>query len=130
MDGETYLEAARAALDGLTEAEIALAARREEPVGRVRLDIPIGFGRVLIPTFAALRARYPKVVLDLSLNDRQSDAVAEGWDIVVRAGELPAEGGITVRKLCDVRLRLYASAGYLANRPPLTAVKDLRNQCG
>src|ERR1700750_1814572 len=36
-DGETYLEAARIALEGLNEAEIALAARRAEPAGRVRL---------------------------------------------------------------------------------------------
>ena len=36
-DGETYLEAARSALDGLAEAEVALAARRDEPVGRVRI---------------------------------------------------------------------------------------------
>ena len=51
-DGELYLEAARTALDGLNEAEIALSARRDEPVGRVRLDIPIGFGRMLLPVFA------------------------------------------------------------------------------
>ena len=49
-DGELYLDAARAALDGLSEAETALSARRNEPVGRVRLDIPIGFGRLLLPT--------------------------------------------------------------------------------
>src|ERR1700742_4062685 len=37
-DGETYLEAARLALEGLSEAEIALAARRDQPAGRVRMD--------------------------------------------------------------------------------------------
>ena len=90
-DGELYLEAARTALDGLNEAEIALSARRDEPVGRVRLDIPIGFGRMLLPVFALVREQYPKVTLELSLSDRQSDPVKDGWDIVIRAGELPAE---------------------------------------
>src|ERR1700744_1970145 len=52
-DGETYLEAARIALEGLNEAEIALAARRAEPAGRVRLDAPIGFRRLLFSMFAA-----------------------------------------------------------------------------
>src|SRR5215472_11430251 len=33
-DGQIYLDAARAAIDGLAEAEVALAARRNEPVGR------------------------------------------------------------------------------------------------
>lgn len=124
-DGETYLEAARLALDSLGEAEIALSARRDEPTGRVRLDVPVGFGRLLLPTFASIRERYPKVTLDLSLNDRQSDAVGEGWDIVVRIGALPAGGDITVRKLCELRQGLYASAEYLRRHEPIASVSDL-----
>jgi DNA-binding transcriptional LysR family regulator len=123
-DGELYLEAARAALDGLNEAEVALSARRDEPVGRVRLDVPIGFGRLLLPTFERVRQRHPKVTVELSLSDRQSDPVKDGWDIVVRAGELPAEGEMTVRKLCDVRLGLYASSDYLARHAPIVSVDD------
>lgn len=124
-DGEIYLEAARAALDGLNEAEVALSARRDEPVGRVRLDLPVGFGRLLLPTFEQVRQRHPKVTIELSLSDRQSDPVKDGWDIVVRAGVLPAEGEMTVRKLCDIRLGLYASSAYLARHAPLTSVDDL-----
>src|SRR6201985_3314600 len=90
-DGEIYLEAARSALDGLNEAEVALSARRDEPVGRVRLDVPIGFGRLLFATVESVRRSYPKVTIELSLSDRQSDPVKDGWDIVVRAGVLPAE---------------------------------------
>jgi DNA-binding transcriptional LysR family regulator len=123
-DGELYLEAARAALDGLNEAEVALSARRDEPVGRVRLDVPIGFGRLLLPTLERVRQRYPKVTVELSLSDRQSDPVKDGWDIVVRAGELPAEGEMTVRKLCDVRLGLYASSNYLGRHAPIASVDD------
>ena len=78
-----------------------------------------------MPVFAQVRQRHPKVSLELSLSDRQSDPVRDGWDIVVRAGELPAEGEMTVRKLCDVRLGLYASSGYLARHAPLTSIEDL-----
>jgi DNA-binding transcriptional LysR family regulator len=129
-DGQTYLEAARAALDGLSEAEIALAARREEPVGRVRLDIPVGFGQLLIPSFARLRERYPRVTLDLSLSDRQADVVGEGWDIVVRIGPLPPSGEMVVRKLCELRDGLYASPKYLEQHEPILSIKDLRKQDG
>jgi DNA-binding transcriptional LysR family regulator len=129
-DGQIYLDAARMALDGLGEAEIALAARRDEPVGRVRIDLAVGLGVPLIPSFAALRARYPKVTLDLSLNDRQTDPVKEGWDIVLRIGELPASGDMIVRKLCDLRNGLYASAAYLARRGPIPDIQTLREQEG
>ncbi len=129
-DGEIYLDAARTALDGLGEAEIALAARRDEPVGRVRIDLAVGLGVPLIPSFSALRARYPMVTLDLSLNDRHTDPVKEGWDIVLRIGELPATGDMIVRKLCDLRNRLYASADYLARRGPIADIQALREQDG
>lgn len=122
-DGEIYLEAARSALDGLNEAETALSARRDEPVGRVRLDIPIGFGRLLLPTLHRVRLQHRKVSVELNLSDRQSDPVKDGWDIVVRAGMLPAEGEMTVRKLCDVKLALYASSDYL-DRHALIASAD------
>ncbi|WP_213993474.1 LysR family transcriptional regulator [Sodalis sp. dw_96] len=127
-DGEIYLQAARMALDGLSEAETALAARHEDPAGRVRLNVPAGLGRLFLPTFAAIRKRYPKITLEFTLNDRHVDAVGEGWDIVVRIGQLPAEGEMTVRKLCDLRLGLYASAAYLKQRDPITSVKQLSDQ--
>src|SRR6201996_5521911 len=62
-DGETYLDAARVALEGLSEAEIALAARRDEPAGRVRVDAPIGFGSLLIASLGPFLQRYPRVTL-------------------------------------------------------------------
>ncbi len=124
-DGETYLLAAQAALEGLREAEQALAARRAEPIGRVRLDVPAGFGRLLMPYLAAMRRRYPKVTLEMALTDRMSDPVAEGWDIVVRIGELPADGEMTVRKLCDLRLALYASPDYLERRGEIRSLAEL-----
>jgi DNA-binding transcriptional LysR family regulator len=124
-DGETYLTAAQAAIEGLREAGQALAARRSEPIGRVRIDLPAGFGRLLLPTFASLRHKYPKVTLEVALTDRISDAVAEGWDIVVRIGDLPADSEMTVRKLCDLNLGLYAAPAYLAKKPPITAVNEL-----
>jgi DNA-binding transcriptional LysR family regulator len=129
-DGETYLEAARAALDGLNEAETALSARRDEPVGRVRLDVPIGFGRLLLPTLHQVRQQHSRITVELNLSDRQSDPVKDGWDIVVRAGVLPAEGEMTVRKLCDMRLALYASPGYLDSRTPILSVDDFSGHEG
>jgi DNA-binding transcriptional LysR family regulator len=124
-DGETYLIAAQAALDGLRDAAQALAARKEEPTGRVRLDIPSGFRQLFLPSISDLRTRYPKVTLEMSMTDRMSDAVGEGWDIVVRAGELPLDSDMTVRKLCDITLSLYAAPEYLARHAPVESAADL-----
>jgi DNA-binding transcriptional LysR family regulator len=124
-DGEIYLAAAQAALNGLNDAELALAARRAEPIGRVKVDLPSGLGRLLLPTWPKLRVRYPKVTLELGFSDRMSDAVGEGWDIVVRIGALPDDSEMTVRKLCDLRLGLYAAPEYVQSHKPIAAVPDL-----
>jgi len=129
-EGQTFLDAARAALDGLAEAEIALASRREEPAGRVRVDISVGLGTAILPTLADLRDRYPKVTLELSLTDRFSDPVKDGWDIVVRVGDLPVDGDMTVRKLCELRNGLFSSRRYLDQRPPIRSLTDLHDQDG
>jgi len=124
-DGETYLAAAQDALDGLRDAEQQLAARRSEPAGRVKIDLPAGFGRLLLPSFVELRERYPKLTLEVALTDRMSDAIGEGWDVVVRIGVLPQDSELTVRKLCDLRLGLYASPDYLARRGNVTSLAAL-----
>lgn len=127
-DGETYLKAALQALDSLRDAELSLAARRAEPIGRVKVDVPAGLGRLLLPTLSEFRVRYPKVILELALTDRMSDPVAEGWDIVVRIGELAADSDMSVRKLCDLKLALYASPSYLSRSRVISTVADLGTQ--
>jgi len=124
-DGETYLAAAVAALEGLHEAEQALAAQRLAPSGRVRVDLPTGFGRLVLPTLGRLRERHPDVVVELATGDRMSDPVADGWDIVVRIGQLPADSDMTVRKICDTKLGLYAAPAYLAARGGLDSPEAL-----
>jgi DNA-binding transcriptional LysR family regulator len=124
-DGETYLVAAQEALNGLREAEQQLASRRSEPAGRVKIDLPAGFGRLLLPSFIHLREQYPKITLEIALTDRMSDPVGEGWDVVVRIGTLPQDSEMTVRKLCDLRLGLYASPDYLARRGKVATLADL-----
>lgn len=54
-----------------------------------------------------------------------SDPVADGWDIVVRIGELPVDSDITVRKLCETRFGLYASPDYVAERGVIHSMGDL-----
>ena len=126
-DGETYLLAAQEALEGLREAEQQLASRRAEPAGRVKIDLPAGFGRLLLPSFIQLREKYPKLTVEMALTDRMSDPVGEGWDIVVRIGALPDDSEFTVRKLCDLKLGLYASPEYLARRGDVRTLAELND---
>jgi DNA-binding transcriptional LysR family regulator len=124
-DGEIYLAAARDAIERLQEAEQTLAANRVEPAGRVRIDLPAGFGRLMLPALQALRERYPKVIVEMALSDRRSDPVGDGWDIVVRIGHHPVASDMTVRKISDLTLGLYAAPCYLTQRGPINSIEDL-----
>lgn len=127
-DGEIYLAAARAATERLQEAEQTLAASRVEPAGRVRVDLPAGFGRLMLPALHALRERYPKVIVEMALSDRMSDPVGDGWDIVVRIGHRSSDSDMTVRKIADLTLGLYAAPSYLEQRAPVMSIADLNDQ--
>jgi len=123
-EGALYLEAARAALGSLVEAGRVLATRQGEPAGHLRLDLPAGLGRVILPTLAGFAARHPRLTLEVVLADRFSDPIAEGWDVVVRVGFL-ADSSLVARKLCDLRLGFYAAPAYLARRGVPHAPEDL-----
>jgi DNA-binding transcriptional LysR family regulator len=87
--------------------------------------MPSALGRLFLPTLEEIRRSHPKVTLDISLSDRHCDVIAEGWDLVIRIGELPEQGEMTVRKLCTLRHGLYASPQYIKRRGRPSKIGDL-----
>jgi len=124
-DGALYLDAARTALGTLDEAGQALAVRQGEPAGRLRVDLPAGLGRLVLPTLAGFCIRHPKVSVEAAFSDRYSDPVVEGWDVVVRIGPL-ADGDILARRLCGLVPTLYAAPDYLAAKGVPQSIPELR----
>ena len=95
--------------------QVAMAARGE-PSGRLRIaaSLPIGLHLIAL-MLPAFRSLYPKVTIDLRLDDQLVDIVEQGIDIAVRIGEL-ADSGLLSRQLTRLRLCAYASPAYLAAR--------------
>ena len=75
-----------------------------------------------MPVFLGL---YPQLALDLQLDDRFVDVVAEGFDCAIRiAGHLP-DSGLVAQALAKVPQVLVASPAYLDVAPPLRVPGDL-----
>lgn len=112
--GQTYYEECRSALGILQSAEQRIAERSAEPRGTVRVSLPTTQSRVLgfVSTFAQ---RYPKVEVEVEVDNRNVDFVARGFDMAIRAGDL-ADSSLVARKLGDETLGVFASPGYLARR--------------
>ena len=111
----------------LTEAdELESAAQASRAVrGRVRLDMPVSFARiVIVPRLPLLLARYPELELVLSATDRKVDPVREGFDCVLRVGRL-TDSELVVRRLGTLRMANCASQEYLRQHGVPEHLEDL-----
>ena len=85
--GADYLDHCRRIFAELAAAEETLSRAKEQPTGRLRVDVPGSFGRhILLPALPDFLARYPGIDLELRFNERVVDLVKEGVDLAVRAG--------------------------------------------
>jgi len=115
-EGEIYLARAREITDRIAAAEAEVTAGLERPRGHLRVNTGSAFARHrLLPALPAFLAAYPDITLDIAINDRRVDPVAEQADLLLRVGPLD-DSTLVARKLTEVRRVICASPGYLGRR--------------
>lgn len=124
-EGAAFADQAREALRALDNALNGVREAQAEPSGRVRISVGISFGRrYVLPALPALMARYPKLEIELSLDNRAVDLVAEGFDIGIRGGRI-RDSSLVARRVARLPLLLLASPAYLARRGTPTTLDEL-----
>jgi len=124
-EGAEYLRRCRRILDEIEDAEETLRGARSRPQGLLRVDVPVAFGRyLLLPALPEFTRRYPAIDLDIRLNDRVVDLVAERVDVALRTGNL--QPGLVARRVAQVNIVLCASPTYLADHGEPKTPDDLR----
>lgn len=112
-DGAAYYERVIKLLADMDDAETSLSNASILPRGRLRVDVPSPFARmILIPALPAFHAHYPDIQLDLGVSDRRVDLIGEGVDCVIRGGEL-TDLSLVARRVGDLTLGVYAAPSYL-----------------
>ncbi|HDR9058075.1 TPA: LysR family transcriptional regulator, partial [Burkholderia vietnamiensis] len=102
-----------------------------EPAGRVRISVPVLFGRQCVaPVVRRLVERYPKLEVDLSFSDRIADLVNDGFDVAVRIGELADTSALVGRKLGVQRMGICASPAYLSRHGRPSGLDELASHVG
>lgn len=127
-EGRAFYDRARQILSDLAEAERDVGAAREEAIGRLRIAAPMTFGTMhLGPAVADFMAAHPKVEIDLHLNDRRVDIVAEGFDLALRIAEPVEDSTFVDLRICETRRVLCAAPGLLRDGGAPEKPADLRD---
>ena len=115
-EGNAFLQHARAIIASVEEAEENMAARRQRPAGRLRVDAATPFMlHVIVPRVAGYRALHPEVELQLHSNEGIIDLIERRTDVAIRIGTL-RDSTLHARPLGSSRVRILASPDYLARR--------------
>jgi DNA-binding transcriptional LysR family regulator len=113
------------ALDELAKAEAALTHAEVQPMGKLRLSVPVVLGQAYVtPLIRQLRQRFPDLAIELSLMDRFVDLVHEEVDLAIRVGS-PFDSRLMSRRLCKNRRVLVASPAYLEQHGTPQSPEDL-----
>ena len=112
--GEAFLSQAEVVLDSVTELDELARGSAGQLTGRIRVTGPATLGIYKLATItAAFCAAHPAVSIEMSLNDRRVDIIAEGYDLAVRIGELQSSA-MVARRIGTYRFRVVASPRYVA----------------
>jgi DNA-binding transcriptional LysR family regulator len=123
--GADYLGHCRRVFAELAAAEETLRRGKEQPTGRLRVDVPGSFGRhILLPALPDFLSRYPGIDLDLRFNERVVDIVREGVDLAVRAGTV-TDPEVVAHRVSGSRWITCASPLYLARHGRPQTIDDL-----
>jgi DNA-binding transcriptional LysR family regulator len=90
-EGEAYLAEGRRILAEIDDLERTISRSRAAPVGLLKVNSTLGFGRSFIaPAIAKFSAQYPDLAIQLLLTSRPPSLSEGAVDVSVRFGEPPA----------------------------------------
>ncbi|KRA97231.1 LysR family transcriptional regulator [Devosia sp. Root685] len=111
--GEAYYREASSLLQQLDDLDATITDQTAEPRGMLRVSAPRNFGEsTLAPAIFEYLKKYPKVTLDLRLEDRYVDLVDEGIDVALRISTL-GDSSLIARKIADMHVVVGASPGLI-----------------
>ncbi|QWT21574.1 LysR family transcriptional regulator [Bacillus sp. NP157] len=124
--GERLLRSVEPALKEVQAGVTALGDWQDEPHGHLRLTTFIYAARtVLAPVLPQFLIDHPKVTVEVVLDSRLSDLIAEGFDAGIRFGESLEQDMVAVPVGPDARMVVVGSPAYFERHPRPQTLADL-----
>lgn len=125
--GEAYYREASSLLQQLDELDATITDQTAEPRGLLRVSAPRNFGETtLAPALFDYLLKYPKVTLDLRLEDRYVDLIDEGMDVALRISTM-ADSSLIARKIADMHVVVGAAPALIKSVGTPKHPEDLRH---
>jgi DNA-binding transcriptional LysR family regulator len=123
--GQRFFDRARLAVEEADEAERAARDESQGLSGRLRVSAATTFARLhIVPHLPAFMAAHPDIEIDIVLDDRLIDLMAQGIDLSLRMGTL-ADSGLVAQKLATGRRSVVATPAYLERAGEPTRPEEL-----
>lgn len=104
---------------------MSLSNQNTEPEGSLRISTFESFGRLNIcPLIPEFLDRYPKINIEIELDNKMVDLGGENIDLAIRIG-IPEDSSLKSRKLLSNYTCICASPGYLSKHDNIEQPQDL-----
>lgn len=124
-EGHQFYQRAEKLLEDADSLISSMQGTRSEPEGTLRVSSFEGFGRAFIsPLLPEFLNRYPKLKVEIELDNQIVDLNSENIDIGIRIGQ-PADSSLNARLLLENKTILCASPRYLEQHATLLKPDDL-----
>ncbi|MEQ1534568.1 MAG: LysR family transcriptional regulator [Burkholderiaceae bacterium] len=124
-EGELYLMEGAKILEEMNALEGRIGGGSKQPQGTVRIAATLGFGRThLAPMLSKFVEKHPQIDVQLHLSDRLVNLVDQGFDVMVKFGDL-TDSRLTARLLAKNSRILCAAPAYLAEKGVPAHPRDL-----
>ncbi|ASK96804.1 LysR family transcriptional regulator [Xanthomonas phaseoli pv. phaseoli] len=129
--GEMLLAEVEPRFLGITDAVERLEHFREKPAGRVRVTALTDGARLLLtPKLPGFIAQYPDIDVEIVVDDRFIDMVAQGFDVGIRYGGTVPENMIATRLTRDLEWIVVGAPHYFRkHKRPLEPADLLEHRC-
>lgn len=95
--------------------------------GTIKIGTSVTIGQQVIkPVISSFLRQYPDINVELSLANRQVDLIEEGFDLLIRVGDLD-DSRLIGKRIGSAQRKLYASPSYLKDNQEPKNTKELCN---
>ena len=127
-NGRAFYERCIDILSSLEEAELAVSQQSQQPRGILRINAPMSFGISFFGSkVAEFMELYPNIKVQLTLEDRFVDPIAEGYDLNMRIGSPPQSPNLVVHQIKTFPRFLCATPSYLKTKGIPQIPKELKH---